>query len=160
MIDFNTNEPPNDTKIWKSVGGTLDGVTFTGTTPPSDLFSMLFNFIKQSDFIIENALFMEWLTPGVSITKVEFPFPIQSDTIGLLPAVADGLPPITEDTDFTPPYQCAFYYSQTEFVNGTVQFGLRSGVPMFILTPVLPVNLLKVCFNAIWLKNINLIIYP
>jgi hypothetical protein len=157
---FNTSTPPNDTKIYQSAEGTLDGVTFTGTTPPSDLFSTLLNFIKQSEFIVENALFMEWLVAGTDITKVEFPFPIQADTIGLLPAVADGLPPITEDTDFTPPYECAFYYSQTEFVIGTVQFGLRSGVPMFIMIPNTPVNLLKICFNAKWLKTINLIIYP
>ena len=160
MINFITSTPPNDTKIWQSDGGTLDGVTFTGLTAPTDLFSMLFNFIKQSDFIVEVAMFMEWLTIGAAVTKIEFPFPYQSDTAVLLPSVADGLPPITEDTDFTPLYMCSFYYSQTEFVNGTVQFGLRSGVPMFILTPDSPVNLIKVCFNAKWLKTINLIIYP
>lgn len=159
MIEFITETPPNDTKIYKSVSGTLDSVVMVGTSEPTNQFSMIFDFIKQSEFIVETAYFAEWLNAGTDITEVSFPFPESEYFWELMPAVAEGLPPITEDTDFTPPYECWFYYSQTEFVEGTVQFGLRSGVPMFICKSESPVNLLKICFNAKWLKTINLVIY-
>lgn len=157
MIEFEKESPPNDTHIYRSRSGTLDGVTFTAVTAPSDEFSLMINFIEQSEFIVEMALHMEYNVAGVDVTEIVIPFP--TNMLELLPTLEDGLPPFFADNDVTTPYQCSFYYTQTELVSGIVQLGIRSGVPVFILTPDSPVNLIKVNCNPKWQKIINLIIY-
>ena len=163
-VEFEQITPPNDTTIYRSISGTLDGVTFTGVTSPTNPFTLMVDFIKQSDFIVEMALHTEYYDAGDAVTKIEIPFP--SNMYELLPALADGLPPVAVENDLTPPYMAWFYYSDTEFVEGTVQLGLRYNaeletlVPMFILTPKTPVNLVKFNCNVKWLKTINLILYP
>lgn len=156
-LEFEMITPPNDTRIYKARSGTIDGLAITAVIEPSDPYSLMFNFIEQSQFIVEMAIHMEWNVTGNTVSKIVIPFPM--NVIHLFPDLEADLPPIMADNDVTTTYRCSFYYSQTEFVSGSAQLGIRSGIPLLILTPDLPVNLIKFNCNVKWQKIINLILY-